>query len=162
MMDILRTLLIALVGFAFVYFILSSLISNDKLKKYTEFVISLCLLTVMISSVAEIVLNAELDLSFLQNGAGSPSAPSASSAPLLSTEQRAVLIVESVLNESFSQFDFTVRAHISSGGVLRVYVTPHQDVDAATVEDIRNVISRITGISCHNVNIYLSNGNKGG
>lgn len=158
-MDILRTLLIALVGFAFVYFILSSLISNDKLKKYTEFVISLCLLTVMISSVAEIILNAELDLSFLQNGAGSPLA---SSAPLLSTEQRAVLIVESVLDESFSQFDFTVRAHISSGGVLRVYVTPHQDVDAATVEDIRNVISRITGISCHNVNIYLSNGNKGG
>lgn len=158
-MDILRTLLIALVGFAFVYFILSSLISNDKLKKYTEFVISLCLLTVMISSVAEIILNTELDLSFLQNGAGSPPA---SSAPLLSTEQRAVLIVESVLDESFSQFDFTVRAHISSGGVLRVYVTPHQDMDAATVEDIRNVISRITGISCHNVNIYLSNGNKGG
>lgn len=159
MMDILRTLLIALVGFAFVYFILSSLISNDKLKKYTEFVISLCLLTVMISSVAEIILNTELDLSFLQNGAGSPSA---SSAPLLSTEQRAVLIVQSVLNDSFSQVDFTVRAHISSGGILRVYVTPHQDVDAATVEDIRNVISRITGISCHNVNIYLSNGNKGG
>lgn len=158
-MDILRTLLIALVGFAFVYFILSSLISNDKLKKYTEFVISLCLLTVMISSVAKIILNTELDLSFLQNGAGSPFA---SSAPLLSTEQRAVLIVQSVLDESFSQFDFTVRAHISSGGVLRVYVTPHQDVDAATVEDIRNVISRITGISCHNVNIYLSNGNKGG
>lgn len=158
-MNILRTLLIALVGFAFVYFILSSLISNDKLKKYTEFVISLCLLTVMISSVAEIILNTELDLSFLQNGTGSPSV---SSAPLLSTEQRAVLIVQSVLDESFSQFDFTVRAHISSGGVLRVYVTPHQDVDAATVEDIRNVISRITGISCHNVNIYLSNGNKGG
>lgn len=153
-MDMFYTVCKQLTGFAFIYLICTSLVNNEKFKKYCCFFIGICMLLTVISPINKLS-DIKLDFSWSFTDTDNVNVS------VFSTEEGIKYYAISVLKNSYGNYSFTVRSHKTDGGNIMLYIICNTAVPQNMYENIYATLNEKIGIYCENVNIYLSNNNSG-
>lgn len=144
------------VGFAFIYLICESLITEEKYKHYCRFVIGLCMLVSVASPLYQL-MNTDIDISLPYIDVSN----NISDNIWMSSEEGIKYYALSLLKNNYKQYSFTVRSHKTDGGNIMLYIIPHSQIPQSDKNLIYNTLYEKIGLYCKNVNIYLSNDDSG-
>lgn len=147
-MDIFYATCRQLIGFAFIYLICGSLIINERIKKYCYFILGLCMLLTVISSISN-VLSIDADVFFQYKDTDTTSS-------IMSSEDGIKYYAISVLKSEYNGYSFKVRSHRTDGGNIMLYISCDIPLEKSTCDRIYGTLHEKIGIYCRNVNIYLS------
>ena len=157
-MDTFYSAIKILTGIAILCFLCDMLITSEKFKPYVHLILGLAIVAALAEPTAKLI-NSDWSVSFEINDTNTDNSYREKVEQIWNGYSASSLekYVQSILNDEFGKYSFTVRTYRHENNVYRIYVTFNDHINDVDADAAKKLICAKTGISADYVNIYLQN-----